>query len=98
MQHFRDQALKAGFASDQHQMTKQGCSDSLSLVFVNDCEGHFGFARLRDDVTPGADDNLPAALINHGDQRNVGDEVDIDVEIGLFFGKSAFGTKEAAVK
>src|SRR5579863_10755411 len=79
-------------------MTEQGCSNSLSLVFVNDCEGHFGFAGLCNDVTPGPDDGLLAVLTDHGHQRNVGDEVDVDVEIGLLFGKSAFGTEEAAVK
>ena len=93
-QDFGDQSRKPTLTGNHDEMPKQGCSNSLPLIFVDDREGHFGRTGLRDDIAAAADDGVFAALLDRSDEGHMRDKVDVDEEIDFFFAKSALGTEK----
>ena len=97
-QDFGNQALKAALARDHDEVSQQSRSDSFSLIFVGDREGHLGSTRLRGDIPAAADDGVLAALVERGDERHMFGEINVDEEIDFLLAEAALGAKETAIK
>ena len=65
-------------------MPHQRPSDTLSLIFIDDGEGHLGLSGFHDDVTPTAGDHPFAVFPHHCDQGDVIDKINVDEE-GISF-------------
>ncbi len=97
-QDFRTQLGEPGSSGDDGKMAHQRLADALSLILVHHDEGHLGMARPQNDVTPATRDDRSAILLCHGDQGDVRDEIDIQEECNLRFGKIALCSEEASIK
>src|ERR1700738_988777 len=72
-------------------------TDPLSLVLVDHDESYLGLAGLNDHVTSAAN-HWPLAFVQHGDQGDVVDKVDVQEERDFFLRKAPFRREEAAVE
>jgi hypothetical protein len=73
-------------------------AETLSLVLIDHGESDFCRSRLHNDVTRAARDHGPAAFLDHCDQCDVVDKVDIHEKLDFGLCEVASYSKETAVK
>jgi len=66
------------------------------LILINYHKSDFGLSGSHDNVTSTACNHQFTAFFDHGNQRHVIDEVDIQKEGGFLIGKMPFHEKETA--
>ena len=79
-------------------MAHEHGADAESLVPIDHHKGDLGLLRVYENEAAAAADLLLAAFVEHCDQRNMFDEIDVDKERLLGFREMTFYVEEAAIE
>jgi hypothetical protein len=93
-QNLRNQFLETGLAGNRGEMVHQCRANTLSLVLIDHGESNLGRPWPHDNVTRAADDYWSPTFLNHCDQGDVIDEVDVQEECDFPLAKRRFTVKK----
>src|SRR6201998_3508843 len=78
-------------------MPHQGPADTLTLILVDDSKRDFGLPGRHEDVSPAANDILPASFGRDDNKGDLIDEVDVEEARRLFVGKLTLHAKKPTI-
>src|SRR5262245_44174738 len=96
-QDFREELLDPRRARDGDEVAQQARGDAQALMRIVHGERDLGAVGRRNDITPAARNDLPSRVLQLRHQRDVLDEVDIEIESDLLFREAGSCAEEAAI-